>query len=93
MKIEIQQKEDNGQGMFYIEHNGEIAGELTYSIEDDGVMTLNHTEVKPELEGKGAASELVKHSVEYARKKNIKIDPLCPYAAHQFKKHEEYRDV
>lgn len=93
MELEIQQKEDHGRGRFYIEKDGEIAALLTYSMKSNGIMTLNHTEVKPALEGKGVASELVKYSVEYARKKELKIDPLCPYAAHQFEKHKEYQDV
>ena len=29
----------------------------------------------------------------YARKNNFKIDPLCAYAAKQFERHEDYRDV
>lgn len=93
MANKIQQKEDDGNGMFYIEKDGEIVAELTYKRMDNGVLTLDHTETVPAMEGKGLASELVKHSVEYAREKNIKIDPLCAYAAKQFERHEEYEDV
>lgn len=93
MDKNIQQKEQDGNGMFYIEKDGDIVAELTYKKRDNGTMTLDHTETEPEMEGKGLASALVKHSVEYARKNDLKIDPLCAYAAKQFERHEDYRDV
>lgn len=93
MKHEIKQKETEGKGMFYIEKNETIVAELTYTLNDNNVMTLDHTETEPEHSGEGLASSLVKHSVQYAREKEIKIDPLCEYAAKQFERHEEYREV
>ena len=93
MDNKIQQKEEDGNGMFYIEKDGDIVAELTYKKMDNGVLTLDHTETEPEMEGKGLASKLVKHSVEYARKNDFKIDPLCAYAAKQFERHKEYQDV
>lgn len=93
MKKDIQQKEDDGKGMFYIEKDGDIVAELTYTIRDNKIMTLDHTETNPEFEGEGLASSLVKHSVEYAKENQILIDPLCRYAAAQFDRHEEYQEV
>ena len=93
MKLDIQQKETEGKGMFFIEKDGEMVAQLTYTLDDNNVMTLDHTETEPEETGKGLASGLVKHSVEYARKNNLKIDPLCEYAAAQFKRHESYQEV
>lgn len=93
MEKNIQQKETEGKGMFYIEKDGDIVAELTYTIGDNKVMTIDHTETEPEAEGEGLASSLVKHSVDYAREKDMKIDPLCRYAAKQFERHEEYREV
>lgn len=93
MKQDIQQKEDDGKGMFYIEKDGDIIAELTYTLQDNKIMTLDHTETNPKFEGEGLASSLVKHSVDYAREKDIRIDPLCRYAAAQFERHEDYREV
>lgn len=93
MNKDIQQKETDGKGMFYIEKDGDIIAELTYTIQDNNIMTLDHTETDPKFEGEGLASGLVKHSVDYAKEKDIKIDPLCRYAAAQFERHEEYREV
>jgi predicted GNAT family acetyltransferase len=93
MDKKIQQKETDGKGMFYIEKDGDIIAELTYTLQDNNVMTLDHTETEPEFTGEGLASGLVEHSVNYAREKDLKIDPLCKYAAAQFERHEEYHDV
>lgn len=93
MKEDIQQKETDGKGMFYIEKDGDMVAELTYTLQDNNVMTLDHTETDPKYTGEGLASSLVKHSVQYAREKDLKIDPLCRYAAKQFERHEEYREV
>lgn len=93
MKNNIQQKETEGKGMFYIEKEGDIIAELTYTLRDNNIMTLDHTETEPEYSGEGYASTLVEHSVNYARENNLMIDPLCKYAAVQFERHEEYHDV
>ena len=93
MEKNIQQKETEGKGMFYIEKDGDIVAELTYTLGDNDIMTLDHTETEPDMTGKGLASSLVKHSVEYARKNNLQIDPLCEYAAKQFERHEEYQEI
>ena len=46
-----------------------------------------------EYEGQGYASKLMERAVEYARSKNIKIEPLCPFAEVKFDEHPEYADV
>lgn len=57
-------------------------------------LTVYHTEVNPEYEGKGFAKILLERLVSYARENDLKIVPLCPYVFAQFKRHpEEYNDV
>lgn len=57
-------------------------------------LTVYHTEVNPEYEGKGFAKILLERLVSYARENDLKILPLCPYVHAQFKRHpEEYNDV
>lgn len=93
MKKDIQQKETEGKGMFFIEKDDDIIAELTYTLKDNNIMTLDHTETDPKYTGEGLASALVEHSVKYARENKLMIDPLCKYAAKQFERHEEYREV
>lgn len=79
--------------MFYIENNKGLIAELTYYKNANNVLTIDHTEVKREMENQGIGSSLVRESVEFARKNNLKIDPLCPFAEVQFEMHKSYRDV
>lgn len=66
--------------------------QLDFTI-DQGVMTLWHTEVQEVLKGQGAGSALVAYAVEYARKYELKIRPVCEYALAQFQKKPDYADV
>ena len=93
MDHRIEQKESGGKGMFFMEEDGKLLGHLKYTIEDNGIMTIDHTEVDSSMSGKGLASDLVKHSVEFARENNLKVNPLCSYAAKQFQRNEAYREL
>lgn len=69
------------------------AGKMDISIED-GKLTVYHTEVNPEYEGRGFAKILLEKLVATARERDLKIVPLCPYVHAQFRRHpDEYQDV
>ena len=76
MNNDIKHKESDRRGMFYMEDDKGITSELTYSRQENGIMIIDHTETRPELEGRGLASRLLKRSFEYAREQTLKIDPL-----------------
>ncbi|MCM8569068.1 N-acetyltransferase [Gramella jeungdoensis] len=90
--MEIKHKENNRRGMFYIENDKGLIAELTYYKNSDNVLTIDHTEVKRELENQGIGSRLVERSVEFAREHSLKIDPLCPFAEIKFDEND-YQDV
>jgi predicted GNAT family acetyltransferase len=59
-----------------------------------GRLAVFHTEVDPEFEGRGFAKLLLAELVSYAREKDLKIIPLCPYVNAQFRRHPaEYENV
>jgi hypothetical protein len=58
-----------------------------------GSLTLDHTEVPPELEGCGIASKLTRTALEYARERGLQVVPICPYVSKYLKKHSEYLDL
>lgn len=89
----IQQKENDSKGSFYIEENGERLAEMTYSKAGEDRIIIDHTHVDDKLRGKGAGKQLVSAAVAHARKKNLKIVPLCPFARSVFDKVQEFRDV
>jgi hypothetical protein len=83
----------NGQGAFTIMDGEKQMGEMVISITGN-YLTVYHTEVAPEAEGKGLAKMLLNAMVDYARKNNLKVIALCPYVHAQFKRHpDEYADI
>ena len=91
-QIELQ-LDEKGSGAFYISENGEQFGEMAISVNDKH-LTVYHTEVSPQMEGKGFAKQLLTTMTEYARKNHLQVIPLCPYVHAQFKRHEqEYADI
>lgn len=60
----------------------------------NGKLTVYHTEVNPEHEGKGFAKLLLDRLISHAREHALKIVALCPYVHAQFKRHPEtYGDI
>lgn len=60
---------------------------------EKGVMELVETYTPPQHRGKGVAKALVRKAVEDARKKGLKIVPICSYSVYYFIKHPEEREV
>jgi len=59
----------------------------------DGVMVFTHTEVAPELEGRGIAAELVETALAYAQQQQLKVRPLCSYVRSYLERHPELRHL
>ncbi len=57
------------------------------------VMQMTHTEVPPQLQGRGIAAALVAAALDHARANGLKVDPLCSYAARYMQRHPESRDL
>ncbi len=60
---------------------------------DDETLALTHTEVHPDLEGKGIGSALVKGVLEYIEQNNQQIVPLCPFVAAYIRRHPEWQRI
>ncbi len=89
----IQNRKINGKGLFFVEQDGNILAEMSYSIPSADKIIIEHTEVSDELKGMDTGYQLVHAAVEYARTHHIKIIALCPFANAVFKKKPEYADV
>jgi predicted GNAT family acetyltransferase len=93
-KMLIQQKQEGSKGSFFVEENGLLLAEMTYSMAGTELMIIDHTEVSDELRGRNVGYQLVHTAVEYARDHHIRILPLCPFAKSVFdKKKAEFGDV
>ena len=76
---------------FELEVDGHIATSF-YKI-DDGVITFVHTEVPPELGGKGIGSRLIKGALDQVRASGLKVIAECPFVKAYIEKHAEYADL
>lgn len=84
---------EKGHGAFYMMSEEKSLGEMVVSVQDKN-LTVYHTEVAAEVEGKGFAKKMLDTMVAYARTNGLKVIPLCPYVHAQFQRHpEDYVDV
>jgi len=91
--MEIKQKDDGKNGMFYVEQDGKALAQMTYVWTGAERIIIDHTEVDDALRGQSVGKQLVAKAAEFAREKSLKIIPLCPFAKSVFDKVAEYRDV
>jgi predicted GNAT family acetyltransferase len=79
------------------QHRYELAVEghtaATYYKIADGVITFVHTEVPPELGGKGIGSQLIKGALDQVRAEGLKVIAQCPFVKAYIGKHAEYADL
>jgi predicted GNAT family acetyltransferase len=89
----ILQLNERHKGAFLVKEGGEKLGEMVVSISGNH-LTVYHTEVLPQAEGKGLAKKMLQAMVDHARKNSLKVIPLCPYVHAQFKRHPaDYADL
>lgn len=77
---------------FTVNENGEELGFISF-IEEDDVMTIDHTEVSPQLKGQGAGKKLVERAVQHARDEGKKVVPQCTFAKSVIDQNPEFQDV
>jgi predicted GNAT family acetyltransferase len=65
----------------------------TYYSVADGVITFIHTEVPPELGGKGVGSQLIKGALDQVRADGLKVIAQCPFVKAYIEKHPDYADL
>jgi uncharacterized protein len=66
-----------------------VVGLADYDRED-GRIEITHTEVDPELEGRGLGTKLVADALDDARRQGLEVEPVCPFVAHFMRVHPEY---
>ncbi len=71
--------------------DGHIAA--TYYSIADGVITFIHTEVPPELGGKGIGSKLIRGALDQVRAEGLNVIAQCPFMKAFIEKHPDYQDL
>ena len=79
------------------EHRYELAVDghiaVTYYEIADGVITFFHTEVPPELGGKGIGSQLIQGALDQVRAEGLKVVAQCPFVKAFIGKNPAYQDL
>ncbi len=91
--MEIKQHDDGKKGKFFIEVAGKEEAEMTYVWAGSDKIIIDHTAVSDVLKGQNAGKQLVAAAVNFAREKQIKILPLCPFAKAVIQKNADYHDI
>ncbi|MFC3717516.1 GNAT family N-acetyltransferase [Luteimonas soli] len=60
---------------------------------EGSTLAINHTEVPPEIGGRGIAGKLVEAVLRYARDEGLKVLPRCSYADAYMRRHGEYEEL
>jgi predicted GNAT family acetyltransferase len=84
-------RDNTALNRFELDADGHTA--VAYYRLADGIMTFTHTEVAPEVEGRGIASRLVQGALEQARAQGLKVVPRCRFVSAYIAKHPEFADL
>ena len=83
--------DNTSKSRFELVEQGETAF-ANYSLSGDQ-LTIPYVEAPLALRGKGTAGRLMEGVVDHARKRDLKIIPVCGYAASWFRRNPEHQSV
>lgn len=76
---------------YEIREDGELLGFAAYRL-SQGRIVFTHTEIEPAHEGRGAASTLVRAALDDVRRRDLRVEALCPYVSRWMSRHPDYQD-
>jgi predicted GNAT family acetyltransferase len=85
-------RDNSAESRYELLVNGLVRGTLNYRAGPESI-TLVHTEVDPELEGRGLGSRLVRDALEDIRGRGLRVVPVCPFVTSYLERHPELADV
>ena len=72
--------------------DGQLAGFSQYRLRP-GQLVFTHTKVDPAFEGRGVGSRLVRWELDDARRRGLKVVPVCPFVRAFIERHDDYADL
>ena len=93
METEVKLDVNDKNGYFHIDINGKTEAKMTFVFAGSDKIIIDHTEVNEGNTGKGFGKIMVEKAVDFARARNWKIIPLCPFAKKVFDKNPSFSDV
>ncbi len=89
----IEHDEQAQRGAFFIARDSVRVAEMTYWRSGPEVVTIDHTEVAPELRHHGIGGRLIDAAVAWARDTDTKLRATCPFVVARFAEDPATRDV
>ena len=84
---------DNPERKRYEAYVGsQLAGFTDYHAQP-GLITLLHTEIEPDFEGRGLGSRFVAGILDDARGRGLRVLPICPFVRAFLQKTSDYDDL
>jgi len=71
---------------------GDLAGFIDYGVRIDRIALI-HTEVLPAYKGRGIGERLVRFALDDARRRSLRVIPICPYVRAFVERHPEVQDI
>lgn len=93
MERTFQFSEENAKGLIELFEGSEYIARMTYSRLDSNNVIIDHSAVDPKVKGTGAGTAIVERMVQWAREKEQKVLPLCPFAKAALAKRDDWHDV
>lgn len=93
MVHKILHKDNGSKGEFFIEEDCKNIAEMTYAWVGRNQFIIDYTWVDESLRGQNIGQNLLNFAVNYAREKNVKIIPRCPFVKSIFDKDASICDV
>jgi predicted GNAT family acetyltransferase len=81
-----------GASRYEARDGGALVGVLEYRRYPKRI-TLIHTEVRPDQEGRGIGAKLARFALDDARATSRRVTPICPYVRGYLGRHPEYADM
>jgi len=88
----VEREDGPSKGRYRLVVDG-VPAEMTYSRVGERQIIIDHTEVPDALRGRKVGERLVRQAVEDARRDQVVIIPLCPFAKAMIGRHPEWQDV
>jgi uncharacterized protein len=85
-------RDSPAENLYELLLDGTRAGVIHY-LPTRGAVVLVHTEVAPELEGKGMGARLLAGALEDVRARGLRVVPVCPFVTSYLRRHPEYGEL
>jgi predicted GNAT family acetyltransferase len=90
---DVRVADNPGKSRYEVFLDGTLAGFTDYRLRPDNRIIAVHSEVFPEFEHHGLASELAREMLDDIRARDLRVMPRCPFVKKYIEEHPDYDDL